>query len=64
MSNTNFRVGDMVYLSFNPDVKMTIVTIMLDIALVVYSSGEFRESEIYPLEVLTLHTNKPTLITA
>lgn len=62
MYEHKFKVGDIVYLSFNPDVKMTIITIMLDRVLVVYSSGEFRRSEIYPLEVLTLHTNRPTLI--
>ena len=63
MGKTKFNVGDKVFLCFNPNVKMTIVTIMLDRALVVYSSVVFRQSNIYPLEVLELHKDIPMLIT-
>ncbi len=63
MVKTKFKVGDKVYLCFNSNVKMTIITIMLDKALVIYSSDEFRKSNIYPLEVLILYKDIPTLIT-
>ena len=63
MVKTKFKVGDNVYLCFNPDLKMTIATIMFNKALVVYSLGEFRQSNIYPLEVLILQMDKPMLIT-
>lgn len=63
MVKTKFKVGDQVFLCFNPNVKMTIVTIVFNKALVVYSSDEFRQSNIYPLEVLVVHKDNPMLIT-
>ena len=58
MINHKFKVGVVVYLNSNPEIKMTILKVINNSqAVVIYFLLKIRHADNYPLEMLTLDKN-------